>query len=269
MTTTRPSARRPDEMRPVSLERHYTRHAEGSVLVSFGHTRVLCNASVDDRPPPWLRGSGEGWVTAEYSMLPRATHSRTARESSKGGPSGRTHEIQRLIGRSLRAVVDRRALGERQIVVDCDVLQADGGTRTAAITGAYVALVDATRAARWKARSATSGDRCRRALAQPAATSTGTASTGCIAAPTFSAPIPTRAGRNPARSGADAHLIIFHTSSSPTAHRSPLPADGPLNRLERSAFASRSAFRRSRSIPISASARSSGRAVAWRWAALA
>ncbi|MBL8244133.1 MAG: ribonuclease PH [Rhodanobacteraceae bacterium] len=145
MTQTRPSARAPDQMRPITIERHYTRHAEGSVLVSFGHTRVLCNASVDERPPPWLRGTGEGWVTAEYSMLPRATHSRTPREVSKGGPSGRTHEIQRLIGRSLRAVVDRRALGERQIMLDCDVLQADGGTRTAAITGAYVALVDATR----------------------------------------------------------------------------------------------------------------------------
>ena len=145
MTVTRPSARKPDEMRPVSFERNFTRHAEGSVLVSFGHTRVLCTASVDERPPPWLRGTGEGWVTAEYSMLPRATHTRTQRESGKGGPSGRTHEIQRLIGRSLRAVVDRRALGERQIMLDCDVLQADGGTRTAAITGAFVALVDATR----------------------------------------------------------------------------------------------------------------------------
>ena len=145
MTQTRPSSRQPDQMRPVSFERNYTRHAEGSVLVSFGHTRVLCTASVDDRSPPWLRGTGEGWVTAEYSMLPRATHTRSAREVVKGAPGGRTHEIQRLIGRSLRAVVDRRALGERQIILDCDVLQADGGTRTAAITGAYVALVDATR----------------------------------------------------------------------------------------------------------------------------
>ncbi|HWS28340.1 MAG TPA: ribonuclease PH [Xanthomonadales bacterium] len=145
MTPNRPSARSPDQMRAVSFERNFTRHAEGSVLVSFGHTRVLCTASVDERPPPWLRGTGEGWVTAEYSMLPRATHTRSQRESGKGGPSGRTHEIQRLIGRSLRAVVDRRALGERQIVLDCDVLQADGGTRTAAITGAFVALVDATR----------------------------------------------------------------------------------------------------------------------------
>lgn len=143
MTQARKSGRRPDELRAVRFERQYTRHAEGSVLVSFGDTRVLCTASVDDRSPPWLRGTGEGWVTAEYSMLPRATHTRSARESGKGGPSGRTHEIQRLIGRSLRAVVDRRALGERQIVLDCDVLQADGGTRTAAITGAYVALVDA------------------------------------------------------------------------------------------------------------------------------
>ena len=145
MTPNRPSARSPDQMRAVSFERNFTKHAEGSVLVSFGHTRVLCTASVDERPPPWLRGTGEGWVTAEYSMLPRATHTRSQRESGKGGPSGRTHEIQRLIGRSLRAVVDRRALGERQIVLDCDVLQADGGTRTAAITGAFVALVDATR----------------------------------------------------------------------------------------------------------------------------
>lgn len=145
MSKNRPSGRRPDELRAVTIERNYTRHAEGSVLVSFGHTRVLCNASVDERSPPWLRGTGEGWVTAEYSMLPRATHTRSPREVGKGGPGGRTHEIQRLIGRSLRAVVDRRALGERQIVVDCDVIQADGGTRTAAITGAFVALVDATR----------------------------------------------------------------------------------------------------------------------------
>lgn len=113
--------------------------------MSFGGTRVLCTASVDERPPPWLRGTGEGWVTAEYSMLPRATHTRSPREVVRGAPGGRTHEIQRLIGRSLRAVVDRRALGERQIMLDCDVLQADGGTRTAAITGAYVALMDATR----------------------------------------------------------------------------------------------------------------------------
>lgn len=145
MSKARPSGRAPDALRSITFERHFTRHAEGSVLVSFGDTRVLCTASVDERCPPWLRGKGEGWVTAEYSMLPRATHSRMARESGRGGPSGRTHEIQRLIGRSLRAVVDRRALGERQIVLDCDVLQADGGTRTAAITGAYVALVDATR----------------------------------------------------------------------------------------------------------------------------
>jgi ribonuclease PH len=145
MNVTRPSGRRPDELRAISFQRHFTKHAEGSVLVSFGNTRVLCTASVDERPPPWLRGTGEGWVTAEYSMLPRATHTRSQRESGRGGPSGRTHEIQRLIGRSLRAVVDRRALGERQIMLDCDVLQADGGTRTAAITGAYVALMDATR----------------------------------------------------------------------------------------------------------------------------
>jgi ribonuclease PH len=139
----RPSGRAPDQLRPVSFVRQFTRHAEGSVLVSFGDTKVLCTASIDEKPPGWLRGTGEGWVTAEYSMLPRATHSRSARESGRGGPSGRTHEIQRLIGRALRAVVDRKALGERQIILDCDVLQADGGTRTAAITGAYVALVDA------------------------------------------------------------------------------------------------------------------------------
>mgnify|MGYP002778477301 CR=1 FL=1 len=144
MHPARPSGRATNALRPISFIRNFTRHAEGSVLVSFGDTRVLCTASVDDKPPPWLRGTGEGWVTAEYSMLPRATHSRSARESSRG-VSGRTHEIQRLIGRALRAVVDRKALGERQIVLDCDVLQADGGTRTAAITGAYVALVDAVR----------------------------------------------------------------------------------------------------------------------------
>ncbi len=144
MHPARPSGRATNALRHISFIRNFTRHAEGSVLVSFGDTRVLCTASVDDKPPPWLRGTGEGWVTAEYSMLPRATHSRSVRESSRG-VSGRTHEIQRLIGRALRAVVDRKALGERQIVLDCDVLQADGGTRTAAITGAYVALVDAVR----------------------------------------------------------------------------------------------------------------------------
>ena len=136
----RPSGRRPDELRPVTLERAVARYAEGSCLVSFGETRVLCAASLEERGPPWLRGSGRGWVTAEYAMLPRATHTRTRREISSGRPSGRTQEIQRLIGRSLRAVVNLPAIGERQIVVDCDVIQADGGTRTAAITGAWVAL---------------------------------------------------------------------------------------------------------------------------------
>ena len=136
----RPSGRASDQLRPVTIERHYTRHAEGSVLVSFGDTRVLCTASVEDRVPPWLRGKGEGWVTAEYGMLPRATSSRTQREAARGGQGGRTQEIQRLIGRSLRAVVDLQKLGERQIVVDCDVIQADGGTRTAAISGSWVAL---------------------------------------------------------------------------------------------------------------------------------
>lgn len=136
----RPSKRAPDELRKVTLERAVARYAEGSCLVSFGETKVLCTASLEERGPPWLRGSGKGWVTAEYSMLPRATHTRTRREISSGKPSGRTHEIQRLIGRSLRAVTNLPAIGERQITVDCDVIQADGGTRTAAITGAWVAL---------------------------------------------------------------------------------------------------------------------------------
>jgi len=132
-----------DSLRPILFERHFTRYAEGSVLVSFGATRVLCNASVEESVPPFLRGSGRGWVTAEYAMLPRATHSRSPRESTRGKVGGRTHEIQRLIGRSLRAVIDLQGLGERTIQIDCDVLQADGGTRTAAITGAWVALADA------------------------------------------------------------------------------------------------------------------------------
>ena len=142
-TISRPSGRASDQLRPISIERHFTRHAEGSVLVSFGDTRVLCTASIEDRVPPWLRGKGEGWVTAEYGMLPRATHTRMQREAARGGQGGRTMEIQRLIGRSLRACVNRQALGERVITLDCDVIQADGGTRTAAITGSYVALVDA------------------------------------------------------------------------------------------------------------------------------
>ncbi|MHC2108271.1 ribonuclease PH [Methylobacterium sp. CM6246] len=138
----RPSKRAADELRPVTLERAVSRFAEGSCLVSFGNTRVLCTASLEERGPPWLRGSGKGWVTAEYAMLPRATHDRTRREINSGKPSGRTQEIQRLIGRSLRAVTNLPAMGERQITVDCDVIQADGGTRTAAITGAWVALYD-------------------------------------------------------------------------------------------------------------------------------
>jgi ribonuclease PH len=138
----RPSKRAPDELRQVSLERNVTRYAEGSCLVKFGETHVLCTASLEDKPPQWLRGQGRGWVTAEYAMLPRATHTRTRRESSSGKPSGRTQEIQRLIGRSLRAVTDLQMMGERQITIDCDVLQADGGTRTAAITGSWVALHD-------------------------------------------------------------------------------------------------------------------------------
>ncbi len=141
----RPSGRAPDEMRTVRFTRRFTMHAEGSVLVEFGNTRVLCTASVDEKPPGWMKGRGLGWVTAEYGMLPRATHTRARREAADGKQGGRTQEIQRLIGRALRAVVDRAALGERSILIDCDVLQADGGTRTAAITGGYVALVDAVR----------------------------------------------------------------------------------------------------------------------------
>jgi len=138
----RPSHRAADELRPVTLERNVARYAEGSCLIKFGGTHVLCTASLEDKPPAWLRGQGRGWVTAEYAMLPRATHTRTRRESTSGKQSGRTQEIQRLIGRSLRAVTNLQALGERQITLDCDVLQADGGTRTASITGAWVALHD-------------------------------------------------------------------------------------------------------------------------------
>jgi ribonuclease PH len=143
--TARPSGRRDDELRATRIQRNYTRHAEGSVLIECGDTQVLCTASVEDRVPHFLRGSNEGWVTAEYGMLPRSTGSRMSREAARGKQGGRTLEIQRLIGRSLRAVVDRRALGERTVTLDCDVIQADGGTRTASITGAYVALVDACR----------------------------------------------------------------------------------------------------------------------------
>ncbi len=152
----RPSRRAHDEMRKVTLERGVARYAEGSCLVRFGETQVLCAATVEEKAPPWLRGQGRGWVTAEYAMLPRATLERTRREVNAGKPSGRTHEIQRLIGRSLRAVVDLKALGERQITVDCDVIQADGGTRTAAITGAWVALHDAL--AWMRARSMLAGE---------------------------------------------------------------------------------------------------------------
>jgi ribonuclease PH len=141
----RPSERQPAALRPVTLETGVNRYAEGSCLVSFGHTKVLVTASLDEGVPPFLRGKGQGWVTAEYGMLPRATHTRGRREAAQGKQSGRTQEIQRLIGRSLRAVVDMRRLGERQISIDCDVLQADGGTRTASITGAWVALRQATR----------------------------------------------------------------------------------------------------------------------------
>jgi len=139
----RPSQRTPDQLRSVEIIRHYTRHAEGSVLVKFGDTHVLCTASVEEKVPPFLRGKNQGWVTAEYGMLPRSTGSRMQREASQGKQSGRTQEIQRLIGRSLRAIIDLNKLGERSIQIDCDVIQADGGTRTASITGAYVALHDA------------------------------------------------------------------------------------------------------------------------------
>ena len=140
---TRPSGRSAHELRQLTITRHYTHHAEGSVLVEFGHTKVLCTASVEEKVPGFLKGKGQGWVTAEYGMLPRSTHTRSDREAARGKQSGRTQEIQRLIGRSLRAVTDLAALGERQITLDCDVLQADGGTRCASITGAYVALHDA------------------------------------------------------------------------------------------------------------------------------
>lgn len=143
MTVSRPSNRAPDELRPVTFTRRFTKHAEGSVLVQFGDTHVLCTASVEESVPSFLRGKGQGWVTAEYGMLPRATHTRSPREAAKGKQSGRTQEIQRLIGRSLRAVTDMKALGERTVTIDCDVLQADGGTRTASITGGFVALADA------------------------------------------------------------------------------------------------------------------------------
>ncbi|GAA3764341.1 ribonuclease PH [Salinactinospora qingdaonensis] len=139
----RPDGRAPDQLRPVTITRNWLRHAEGSALIEFGDTRVLCAASVEEGVPRWRRGTGEGWVTAEYAMLPRSTDTRGARESVKGKIGGRTHEISRLVGRSLRAVIDFKAMGENTITLDCDVLQADGGTRTAAITGAYVALVDA------------------------------------------------------------------------------------------------------------------------------
>ena len=148
----RPSGRAPDEMRAVSFERGFTRNALGSVLVSFGNTRVLCTASVEERVPGFLRGKGQGWLTAEYGMLPGSTHTRTNREASSGKQGGRTVEIQRLIGRSLRAVIDLQALGENTITLDCDVLQADGGTRTASISGAYVALVDALTAMQRKGK---------------------------------------------------------------------------------------------------------------------
>ncbi len=138
----RPSKRQPDDLRPVSFQRAFSHHAEGSCLIKFGNTHVVCTASLEDRVPPWLKGQGRGWITAEYGMLPRATLERTRREATAGHQSGRSQEIQRLIGRALRAVVDLQALGERQITVDCDVLQADGGTRTAAITGSWIALHD-------------------------------------------------------------------------------------------------------------------------------
>jgi len=148
----RPSRRKPDELRPIAIERAYTRHAEGSVLVAFGDTRVICTASVEEGVPAFLKGRAQGWVTAEYGMLPRSTHTRSDREAARGKQSGRTQEIQRLIGRSLRAVIDLGELGERTVKLDCDVIQADGGTRTASVTGAFVALHDAV--AKLRARGA-------------------------------------------------------------------------------------------------------------------
>jgi len=145
MSFARTDGRAPDELRPVCITPGFLPYAEGSVLIEMGNTRVICSASLDERVPPFLRNSGQGWLTAEYAMLPRATQTRTSREIGRGGPSGRTHEIQRLIGRSLRAIADLKVLGERTITIDCDVLQADGGTRTAAITGAYVAFALASR----------------------------------------------------------------------------------------------------------------------------
>ena len=142
---TRSGGRAPDQLRPAAFTRRFAKHAEGSVLVEFGDTQVLCTASVEDTVPAFLRGKGQGWITAEYGMLPRSTHTRSAREAARGKQSGRTQEIQRLIGRSLRAVIDLKALGERTILIDCDVLQADGGTRTASIAGGYVALAQACR----------------------------------------------------------------------------------------------------------------------------
>jgi ribonuclease PH len=142
-STMRPSGRAPDQLRPIKLTRGYTKHAEGSVLVEFGDTRVLCNASIDTKVPPFVKGTGQGWITAEYGMLPRSTGQRMQREAARGRQGGRTLEIQRLIGRSLRAAVDLKALGERTITIDCDVIQADGGTRTASITGGYVAMAEA------------------------------------------------------------------------------------------------------------------------------
>jgi ribonuclease PH len=145
MSFARTDGRAPDELRPVKMTPSFLGYAEGSVLIEMGNTKVICSASLEDRVPPFLRNTGQGWLTAEYSMLPRSTQTRTPRETGRGGPSGRTHEIQRLIGRSLRAVADMKALGERTMTIDCDVLQADGGTRTAAITGAYVAFAMASR----------------------------------------------------------------------------------------------------------------------------
>jgi ribonuclease PH len=169
---TRNDGRSLDQLRPITIERGWSKHAEGSVLVSFGDTRVLCTASVTEGVPRWRRGSGEGWVTGEYAMLPRATNTRNDRESVRGKIGGRTHEISRLIGRSLRGVVDTRALSENTIAIDCDVLQADGGTRTAAITGAYVALVDAVRWAQEK--------KITRAKAEPIVGSVSAVSVGIV-----------------------------------------------------------------------------------------
>jgi ribonuclease PH len=225
----RPSGRAPDELRPVSLELDVTRHAEGSCLVRFGHTHVLCAATVEERVPPFLRNKGTGWVTAEYGMLPRATNTRTQREAARGKQSGRTMEIQRLIGRSLRAVTDLPGLGERQVILDCDVLQADGGTRTAAITGAYVALHRAC------ARLVAAGELPRLPLREPVAA----VSCGIVAG----APVLDLDYAEDSAAEADANFVLAASGGivevQVTAEKAPIPDEQfeALRRLARAGIA--------------------------------